>query len=140
MAGKPTILGPGRLTIGEVASAQEFGTLVTKCMIEPDVDEGDTEYVLSGDEYSEGDTETAKLTGEFFQDTDAGMQSLVVWCRTNTGKDFPFTFVPNNEHELEVVGTVTVRTVSVGGDVKKKNTSEFEWKVKSDWKFQTKTA
>lgn len=124
-------LGPGLLTFGDTGTTQEFGSQVTKCTLEPKFDEGDPIPVLSGDEVPGDDTETASLKGEFLQEY--SMASLLAWCRTNSGETLPFTFRPNLAGALAVKGEATIRAVTIGGDVKAKNTAEFEFPVKSTW-------
>lgn len=125
-------LGPGLLTLGEVSTEEEFGSQITNARIEPSVDEEDNIPVLSGEEVDGEETETWILAGSFLQDY-TGMDSTLVWCKTNAGKILPFTFVPNSEQGLQITGTVKIRAVQIGGDVKTKNTTDFEFKGIGDW-------
>lgn len=126
-------LGPGTLTIGETGTPQEFASQLTACTLEPSFDTGDSTPVLSGDEIPGDTTESASLKGTMLQDY-SGMNSTLVYCRTNSGQQLPFKFVPATSGGLGISGTLTMRSVSTGGDVKKKNTSDFEWPV-SDWQY-----
>ena len=125
-------LGPGFLTFGAVASEQEFGSQVTAATLEPSVDEEDNIPVLSGEEQDGDETESYVLSGSFLQDY-SGMTSLLVWCKTNAGTVLPFKFVPNSEGGLQITGSVKIRAVSIGGDVKTRNTTDFEFKGVGDW-------
>lgn len=127
MATTAHALGPGQITIGETGSGQEFGGQVTTCSLEPDYDQDDATHVLDGGTVAGDLTETWSLTGEFLQDYTA--DSLVLWCAEHSGEELPFTFRPRTDQPLQATGVLTVRAVPFGGDVKKRNTSEFEFTV-----------
>lgn len=127
MAVESHTLGPGQLTLGEVASEREFGTAIRNARVVPSATEGDTLVVLSGDETSDEGTETWTLEGTVLQSYDA--QSLIKWCADNSGTDVPFTYVARNDEDLSVTGTVKVRAIAYGGDVKTRNTSDFNFKL-----------
>lgn len=129
MSGMTKKLGPGLLTIGETASSEEFGGRVTKIELTPEIDEGDALNFLDGSS-EQDETETWALTGEFVQSFMTG--DLTVWCNENKGKQLPFTFVPNQEGAVQAKGTLTVRPVKVGGDVKTKAVTEFEFPVSGE--------
>lgn len=131
-------LGPGILKLGETGTEQEFASQCTKAAIEPDFDDEDPTPVLSGDEVPGDFTETAALTGEFLQEF--SMESIVVWCKANSGSVVPFTFVPNTSSGFQVTGNCQVRSVTIGGDVKKQNTSEFEFPVIGEYDIAEYTA
>lgn len=123
-------LGPGQLTFGETASEQEFGGQVTAVTLTPEVEEGDSIPVLDGGEVvDEGDT-TWTLTGSFLQEFTT--DSLIKWCHQNAGQQLPFVFRPRSDSALEATGTVTIRAVPFGGDVRTRNTSEFTFPVVGD--------
>lgn len=126
MAIKSHKLGPGVLTFGEVGSPIEWGAQVRSCRVEPSTEEGDTLPVLSGEEIAEADEETYELTGEILQSYD--VESLLVWCHLNRGAKVPFKFRPVSDQALGVKGTVTVRALSIGGNAKERNTSEFTFR------------
>lgn len=136
---KASKLGPGRLTFGAAGDAQEFGAQTTATAIEPDVDETDPVYVLSGEQMDGEDDYTYNLTGTALQDY-SGMTSWIVWCKENQGVTMPFEFIPNNEQGLKVTGTVKIRPVKLGGDVREKNTSDFEFKGVGDYVYTEYTA
>lgn len=119
-------LGPGLLTLGESGTLKEFAARTTAVTIEPNYSDGDVVHFLDGSEDREADEETWTLKGTFQQEltTDA----LEDWCLTNAGQTMPFTFVPSGtETSKHYSGQVRVRAVAIGGDVKKKNTSDFEF-------------
>lgn len=131
MAVKSHKLGPGLLTFGEVGSPLEWGAQVRKCTVEPDSEDGDILPVLSGEEVTEDDEDTYNLTGEILQSYDA--QSLLVWCHLNHREQVPFTFRPVSDQELGVKGTVIIKRLAIGGEVKTRNTSEFEFRGVGDY-------
>lgn len=136
---KSSKLGPGRLTFGDAGDAQEFAAQTTATALEPDVDEGDNIPVLSGEEVAGDDDYTYNLTGTALQDY-SGMTSWIVWCKENQGVTLPFEFVPNNTQGLKVTGSVKIRPVKFGGDVKERNTSDFEFRGVGDYEYSAYTA
>lgn len=117
-------LGPGLLTFGEEASAKEFGTHVSEVSIEPEYDQDDDIYVLSGDTYAGDETEKWTLKFVKYQDYTSG--TLDQWLYDNSGTELPFTFVPDKGGVLQVKGTVTIRAGKIGGEVRKRNNTELE--------------
>lgn len=120
-------LGPGILKFGETASEQEFSSHTTKTELEPKWKDEDPVPTLSGEEYQDEGSFEGTLSGEFLQEY--GMQGLVAWTWKNTGKVVPFTFRPRGDQALTFTGECMIRAVKVGGDVKKANTAEFEFKL-----------
>lgn len=129
-------LGPGQLTFGETATESEWGAQVTACAIEPETDEGDTLNFLDGSEESD-ETDSYTLTGTLAQTYD--VDSLLVWAKENAGTQMPFTFRPRSDRPLTVTGTVTIRALKIGGDVKTKNTSDFSFVGVGDWTLDVTT-
>jgi hypothetical protein len=118
-------LGTGTLTIGATGSPVDFSAQVTKVVVTWDKEKEDNVPVLSGEELEGDSTYTAKLTATLLQDfTDDG---IVDWSWQNKGSVVPFEFEPNTEVGRSVTGMVTVDPIDLGGDVKKKNTSDIEW-------------
>ncbi len=131
-------LGPGILKFGETGSEQEFSSQVTKCELNPSYSDAETTPVLSGDSYTdEGDWE-GTLSGEFLQEY--GAESLIAWCWQNRNKIVPFEFKPRSDQSIGFKGKVQVLPVTVGGDVRTANTTEFEWKITSEPEMTTGTA
>ena len=118
-------MGPGTLTIGETGAPVDFTSQVTKCVVAWKVDEDDSVPVLSGEELEGEDTYSASLQATLIQDlTEAG---LVEYTWANKGAQVPFTFVPSTAAGRSISGVVKVRPMDVGGDVKKRPTSDIEW-------------
>ena len=139
-APKATKLGPGTLTVGATGSLLEFGSLCSKVTLEPKVDDGETITVLDGGELSDSDVAWS-LKGEFYQDYENGMASLIVKVNqaAEAGTQLPFEFRPRNDYALKITGTLTVAPVAIGGDVKKRNTTEFEFKLVGKPTYATAT-
>lgn len=119
-------LGPGSLTLGAVPL--DVTAQVTAIAIEWEeaVETEDAVDVLSGEQLAEEETASykAKLTATFLQDTLlAG--GLVDFTWTNAGATVDFEFIPNDALTQKVTGQLRVIPLKVGGDVKKRN--------KSDW-------
>jgi hypothetical protein len=123
MAAKSHALGPGSLKLGETGSSREIAQQLTKIVLTPNVDEEDDVPVLSGEILDGEETTTWEVSGTANQDYDA--DSFEDWCFTNRGKRVPFEFTPSTAHVRGYKGTLKVRPIAVGGDVKKKNTSDF---------------
>jgi hypothetical protein len=130
---KASKLGPGHLTFGSAGTTSEFGSQCTKVELNPKFDDGDIVTVLSGEELAEDDGESYELTGEFYQDY--SMAGLLTWCKTNSGTVMPFVFVPDDESALSVTGSCKIRAVKIGGDVKKRNTTEFTFPGVGDYEL-----
>ena len=131
MTAKAATLGPGHLNIGLTGSPREFAAQLSKCAINTDTKTDDPIDVLSGEQVAGEDTYASTLAGTINQDYD--LDSLEIFCFDNRGREMPFVFIPSNEGEVQWSGTVKIRPVgSIGGDVKKKNTSDFEFTIVGD--------
>lgn len=119
------IVGPGSLVIGEVGSTEAFEAQVTSAIVEWSVDSEDDEYVLSGDAIGGDDTFSATISGELFQDITAS--GIVAYTWDHKGETVPFTYIPNTVVDRQVTGECKIIPLSVGGDVKKKAKSDFEF-------------
>lgn len=119
-------VGPGLLRLGEVATVMEATPQVTEVGVEWSEDVEDAVPVLSGEELAGEATYTATLTGTVLQD-DLVASGLVRWTWDNKGKVVPFEFVPNNALESGITGMVRISPLKVGGAVKSRPTSDFEW-------------
>ena len=128
---KSTILGPGSLKLGETGSQREFAAQLTKCSITVNVETEDDVDVLSGETLEGEETYTYDLTGTILQDFD--LDSLEDYCFTNRGTKEPFVFTPNDDADRIFTGIVRIRPVTRGGDVKKRNTSDFSFRIIGDY-------
>lgn len=118
-------LGPGSIKFGATGSEVEFAVSCREVALEPETEEGDMVPVLSGDEYSDGDDDSYALTGVMLQAYDEN--AFVVWAHDNHGTEVPFVFRPDNDKALTAKGTCRVRRVRIGGEVKTRNESDFEF-------------
>lgn len=128
-------LGPGVLTLGETDSLKEFTSQVTNARWTPNVDQEDPIDVLSGEQVADDPDITSVIAGTFLQEY--GVDALVTWCWNNRGQVMPFSFKPRSDAALTISGQCQVLPVEVGGDVKTRNTSDFEFPVIGDPDFGT---
>lgn len=127
MPAKSHALGPGRLRLGDTGTPVEFAAQATNTRLSPSVNEEDPVPVLSGEEVSGADSIDWVLAGTLLQSYDR--EGLIFWCYENRLTEVPFEFVPNEAlADYGWRGTVKVVPLEVGGDVKAKNTSDFEFK------------
>ena len=117
-------LGPGSLLLGD-APGSEFSVACTAVTLEPSVDTDDDLVVLSGDTLPGEDTFTWSLNATLLQSYSVG--GLTDWLFDHRGEVVPFTFTPRTSHGRAWTGEVKVRPMSVGGDVKTRNTSDVEF-------------
>jgi hypothetical protein len=118
-------LGPGTLTLGEIASPLEIACQITAATLEFETDAEDDVPTLCGGTLPGDETESGTLTGTLIQDLYAGGIGEYTW--TNAGTVVPFTYMPNDELAAEFVGELKVRRMNIGGDVKTSPTADFEW-------------
>lgn len=126
-------LGPGTLSLDEAGTMKEFTSQITNARWTPSVDQEDPIPVLSGEEIADDPDFTSVLAGTFLQEY--GSEALVTWCYQNRGKVVDFTFTPRTDSVLTITGQCQVIPVEVGGDVKTRNTSDFEFPVIGDPTF-----
>lgn len=120
-------MGPGQLTIGPVGTLIDISCQITNALLEPDFDKEDDLNTLCGDVVPGEETTTWKLSGTAVQDvTDNG---IIDWTWTHAGEQQPFKFIPSTAADAEFAGTLVVRPLAVGGDVKTRPTSDFEFPV-----------
>lgn len=127
MAVKAHRLGPGTLHFGATGTETEFSGQTTNMRLSPSVNEEDAIPVLSGEELAGDDSVDWVVAGTLLQSFDR--EGLIYWCYENRLTEVPFEFVPNNvESDYGWRGTVKVVPLEVGGDVKTKNTTDFEFR------------
>lgn len=116
-------LGPGSLSIGPTGTPKEWGGDITKCTLDPSSSSEDDIPYLDGSNESGEDTTTWELGGTITESYD--LESLQAWTLENAGLEMPFAWTPNDTGEVTISGTVKIRPIGWGGDVKKKNTRDF---------------
>lgn len=122
---KVRTLGPGSLKIGDTGSEHDFSADVTNTALEPSTDTEDPDNFLDGHSEGGSQTESWTLTGSVKEDF--SMDGLQVWCNQNSGKELPFTFIPNKSGTVQWKGKVTIASIQIGGDVKSKNANDFSF-------------
>lgn len=120
-------LGPGSLKFGETGAPTEFAASTTKTELKPELSLDDAVGLLSGDDFQPEGTWGGSISGTFYQEYSA--TSLIAWCLDNAGKTLPFTFHPRKDSALSFSGKCVIAPVAVGGDAKKSNTTDFEFKL-----------
>lgn len=129
---KAQTLGPGSLTIGKTGEQLDLSCQLSECRVTVDVDEGDIIPVLCGGKLVEDDVYTTKITGTVIQDLSA--KGVIDYTWRNKGKVVPCTFTPTTG-AARVTGDVKIRPIDIGGEVRKRNTSDFEWVFVGDAQF-----
>jgi hypothetical protein len=120
-------MGPGTFSIGLVGTPLDLTAQVTSLRVTPSAEAEDSLTTLSGETLAGERTYSWVVSGTLIQDlTEAGMYDYT-W--DNAGDEVPFTFTPSTAAGRSITGTVIVDPLEVGGDVKKKNTVDFEWVV-----------
>ena len=117
--------GPGTLTFGGEADKVDFSGQVSSIKIAPDSDEDDAIDVLSGAQVPGAIRFSSNLEATFLQDFDR--QGCIAWSWENAGETVEFEFIPSTAHGARFTGQVVVQPMEVGGDVRKKNTSDIKW-------------
>ena len=130
MAIKSNVMGPGTFSIGSVGTPLDLTAQVTSLTVEFSEEVEDSIATLSGETLGGAADYPATLTGTLVQDlTEAGMFDYT-W--TNKGDEVPFSFVPSTAAGREVTGICRIAPLNLGGDVKKKNTTDFTWAIIGD--------
>ena len=121
-------LGPGTLTIGQTASAKEFAGSVSKIELSSSFSEDDPTPLLDGSNLDGETTETQTLKVTMFQDYE--FAGLTTWTHEHANETLPFTFEPvRDAGTIRIRGELKVRRITIGGEVKKKNTADAEFPV-----------
>lgn len=120
-----TVLGPGRLEFGEVGTLMDFSCQVTSVTVSMEPEREDPTPTLCGDSLIGESSYTATLEATLVQDL--AETGIVAWSWENRGQTMPVVFVPNSAAGAEVTGSVVIDPISIGGDVKVRNTSDVSW-------------
>lgn len=126
MTVKTITVGPGTLTIGDAAELTNFSGQVTACRLVPNITKEDPINVLSGEQVPGDRTEAFTLTGTLLQDF-GDAESTTEWLWEHRGEVHDFTFAPSTAKGREITGQLEVEPIEIGGDVKTKPTSDFEF-------------
>lgn len=118
-------LGPGSLILGETGTPLEIAAQITAGKLEFETDAEDDVPTLSGGILPGDETESGTLNGTLIQDLYTGGIGEYTW--THAGEVVPFTYIPNTDLAAEWTGSVKLRRMNIGGDVKTSPTDDFEW-------------
>ena len=112
-------------------SVSDFSCQVTNLVVTADYDnDGDPVSTLCGETLGAPRKNNGyKLTGTFIQDFDSPT-GLWAFSFDHELEEVPFTFVPNDTGDCPTItGTVIVEMADFGGDMRTRNTSDFEWNM-----------
>lgn len=129
-------LGPGSLILDAPNGGNvnlDASCQVANLVIAAKGDSEDPTPTLCGGSVAGARTYAWTMAGSLFQDLEAN--GLIDWTWKNAGAEVGFTFIPDTTGEARVRGTVMVDPIDLGGDVKKRNQSEFEWNITGDPQF-----
>lgn len=118
-------LGPGTLVLGSVGTQLDMSCQLTEINISAEGESEDPEFVLCGETIAGERTYNFTLAGSMFQDV--AKDGVIDFTWKHAGTEMPFKFVPDATGTAAVTGRVTVDPLNLGGTVKQKNKSEFEW-------------
>jgi hypothetical protein len=118
-------LGPGSLKFGETATAQEFAAMLSNAVLTPSTEADDDVDTLDGGVIAGVDDESWTIGGTIMQNYLQG--SLEDWCFKNRSLVVPFIFTPSKAGYRTYSGKCKIRALVVGGDVKARNTADFEF-------------
>lgn len=121
----PLTLGPGSLVLGEIGTQLDLSCQLTNARVSWEVDAEDSEVTLCGDVIGGARTYTATLAGSVFQDVQA--DGVIDYTWKNKGAEVPFKFVPADTEKAVITGRVIIDPVEIGGNVRARNKSDFEW-------------
>lgn len=129
-------LGPGSLILDAPSGgsvALDASCQVSNLVIAAKGDSEDPTPTLCGGSVAGARTYAWTMAGSMFQDVQA--DGLIDWTWRHAGAETAFTFIPDTTGSARVRGTVMVDPIDLGGDVKKRNLSEFEWNITGDPSF-----
>jgi hypothetical protein len=119
-------VGPGALTIGAAAALTNFSGQITQCTLKPKIEKEDPINVLSGEQVPGDRTESFTLDGTLLQDFGAA-SSTTEWLWEHRGQTHDFKYTPSTAGGRTITGRLEVEPIDIGGEVKKKPTSEFSF-------------
>lgn len=128
MATNAIAVGPGTFTIGAELLLTNFAGQVTSLKVVPSVDYDDDINVLDGGTVTGDRKESWTVSGTLLQDF-GSTDSKTEFLFEHRGEAMPFVFTPNSSMGKEIRGSLVVEAIEIGGDVKTKPTSDFEFKM-----------
>jgi hypothetical protein len=129
-------MGPGTLKLDSGLSL-DVSCQVVSCVVscEENVDTSDAVDVLCGEQLAGEDSLTYswQLEATMLQDLTAA--AFIAWSWTNKGLEKGFEFIPNTVAARKITGTIIVVPIAIGGESKKRNTSDITWRGKTGQDF-----
>lgn len=122
---RSTTLGPGVLEFGDTGSLMDFSCQVTSVTVSVEADRDDPTPTLCGDNLVGESTYNGTLEATIVQDLER--DGVVAWSWEHKGATMPVRFIPSTVAGAEVTGSIVVDPISIGGDVKVRNTSDISW-------------
>lgn len=121
-------MGPGTLKF-DVGGSMDVSCQITKGTITPVVNVDTTEAiaVLCGEEIPEEEEVDYRWTLDATVVQDITAVGFVAWTWTNKGLTKTFEFIPNTAAARKITGSVRIDPVTLGGDVKTRNTSDLSF-------------
>lgn len=123
-------LGPGEFKLGEIGTELDMSCQLTAFSIEWEVDAEDSEPTLCGGTVGGARNYVATAKGSVFQDIQ--VDGVIDYTWKYKGLEVPFTFVPDSAGTAAVTGRLTIDPITLGGDVRNRNKSDFEWQCVGD--------
>lgn len=124
---KITTLGPGTFNFGSAGSNLDMSCQLTNLLIQAEGESEDALLTLCGDSVAGARTYAWTVSGTVLQDIEAN--GVIDYTWKNAGKEVPFKFIPDSTGKAAVTGRLMIDPIALGGDVGKKNTSDFEFAV-----------
>lgn len=127
-------LGPGSFSLGEIGTPLDMSCQLTSLAIEWEVDAEDAEPTLCGGSIGGARNYTATIKGSVFQDIET--DGVIDYTWKHKGIEAPFKFVPDEAGTAMVTGRITIDPINLGGDVRTRVKSDFEWTCVGDPIFE----
>lgn len=122
---KITTLGPGSFNFGSAGSNLDMSCQLTNLIIQAEGESEDPMLTLCGDSVAGSRSYNWTVSGTTLQDIEA--DGVIDYTWKNAGKEVPFKFIPDTAGKAAVTGLLIIDPIALGGDVGKKNTSDFEF-------------
>lgn len=123
--------GPGTLILDPGGDDMALQAQLSSFEVEPSesVTAGATIDLLDGGSLNDGDTSSVdwKCNGTTVQTLVAA--GIIAYSWAHSGEEIPFTWIPNTVADRQVTGTIVMVPIKLGGPVKKRNTSDFSWRL-----------
>lgn len=116
-------LGPGTLVFD---TTHDFSVQVSSCSLVPSSNETDGTKTLGNTNPNKEVTFDWVISGSTISDWSSAT-GFVNWAMDHAGSYVTFTFTPSTDAGTHYTGTVNVRPIEIGGDVKMQSVVNFEF-------------